>query len=412
MEDIEIRIERARALLQMKRAAEALQELMLVLETNPDNYTALILACAGCHELKDSIRTLEYAQKLVAAYPADDVAHYYMAIASDMNKNSRSAEAHIREAIAINPHDADYFGFLAALYIEKSDWERALDFANQGLEIDPENILCLNHRTYALTKLDRYDEVKTAVEDTLAASPDSWYSHSNVGWSKLETRDYNGAKSHFAEALRLNPNAEPARRGMLETLKASNFIYAWYLRYYFWLSKFSNQAQWFIIIAFVVGRRVIFGLAKKMPALYVIGFTMLLLVYTSWIIEPLGNFILMLDRFGRYVLKQHEKIAAVTVGTGFIGGLLLLGIGYFTDFFPLLVIGGVWATVIVPLGKFFHEEPETRSVFIKAYTALITLLAVSTIATMFIDSWFDTTLSAYTISVVAYTWIYNIRQSS
>lgn len=411
MEDNEKMIERARTLLQMNRTSEALAELTLVLTRQPDDYAALTLACACTYNLKDKQRMMDLAAKLVAAYPSDDIAHYYMALACELNKNSKLAEAHIRQSIAINPHEADYFGFVAALYIDKSVWLNALAYADKGLEIEPENVLCLNHRTYALTKLDRREEILSAVEDTLSASPDNWYSHSNVGWSKLETGDYGQAKHHFAEALRLNPNGDAARRGMIETLKASNFLYSWYLKYVFWLSKFNTQMQWAILIGFVVGRRLIAGLARSFPILYVLVFAMLLLVYTSWIIEPLGNFILMLNRFGRYVLKQHEKIAAMIVGTGFLGGLTLLTAGYFAGIEPLMITGGVWATVIIPVGKFFHEEPESRTTFIKLFTAGIALVAMAVIATLFINTGTEELLGAYSIGIVAYTWIFNLRQS-
>jgi tetratricopeptide (TPR) repeat protein len=410
-DDLDNSIEKARMLLQMKRTSEAIGELEKVLAQNPDSYMGLLLACAAYYEQQNKTRIKETANKFVATYPADDVAHYYMALASSLNKEAKAAEIHVRQAIAINPHDADYFGFLAALYIDKSDWTAGLMYANQGLEIEPENVLCLNHRTYCLTKLDRKEEILTAVQETLSVSPDSWYSHSNVGWSKLETGDYKEAKYHFAEALCLNPNAEQARAGMRETLKANNFLYKWYLKYQFWLGKFNNQMQWVVIIGFVIGRRVVFTLAASFPPLYILAFAMIFFVYSSWIIRPLGDFILMLDRFGRALLKDDEKKAGIAVGTGFLLGLMLCTIGYFADLMPLIVSGLVVATVIIPIGKYYHEDPETRSTFIKVFTLGITMVAVAVIVSQFIGDPEIVTM-AYIIGIAAYTWIFNIRQSA
>src|ERR1043165_1264451 len=411
MIDLETSLEKARTLLQMKRVTEALGELTQVLSHYPDNYIALVLCCDCYLQLKDKVKIKEVAEKLVAAYPSEDIAHYYMALAYDLNKKPALAENHIRQAIAINPHDADFFGFLSALYIEKSDWQQGLDFANQGLEIEPENVLCLNNRTQCLTKLGRKEEIITAVEDTLSASPDNWYSHANVGWSKLETGDYKAAKGHFAESLRLNPNADYARSGMLEAMKASNFLYRWYLQYVFWLSKMNTGMQWAVLIGFVVGRRVIAAFATQFPPLYALVFLMLFMVYTSWIIRPLGDFVLMLNRFGRYVLSKDETIAGLVTGIGFITGLLLLLAGWLTDSASLVVIGLILGTVIIPIGKYFHEDDETRTAFIKIFTAGTALLAIAAIVTQFVGG-AEIFQTGYVIAIVAFTWIFNFRQST
>jgi tetratricopeptide (TPR) repeat protein len=410
-EEIDRMIEKARALLHMKRTTEAINELEKVLAQNPDSYMGLVLICAAYYEQQNKVRIKEVAQKFVATYPADDVSHYYMALAYSLNRENKFAESNVRQAIAINPHDADYFGFLAALYIDKSDWAQALVYANQGLEIEPENVLCLNHRTYCLTKLDRKEEILTAVQETLSVSPDSWYSHSNVGWSKLETGDYKDAKHHFAEALRLNPHASQAIAGMRETLKASNFLYSWYLKYQFWLGKFNTQMQWAVLIGFVFARRVIFALAASFPPLYILAFAMIFLVYTSWIIRPLGDFILMLDHYGRALLKEDERKAGIIAGLGFLIGLPMALAGYFMDNPALTTIGLVVATVIIPISKYFHEDPETRSLFIKLFTVGIFLTAVAVIVAQFVGN-SELVVSAYTIGIVAYTWIFNFRQSN
>lgn len=411
MEEIEKMIEKARVLVQMNRLQDAMGEVEKILSIDPDNYVALTLSSSISYNLKDKGKTKNSAEKLVAAYPADDVAHYYMALAFDLNKKPVEAEREIREAIAINPYDADYFAFLSGCYIDKKEWEKGLEYANQGLEIEPENISCLNHRTLCLTKLERDDEILTAVEDTLSASPDNWYSHANVGWSKLETSDYEAAKHHFAEALRLNPNADYARQGMKEVLKAKNFLYKWYLKYQFWISKMGDKAQWAVLIGFVIGRRVVAGLAAVFPPLYIVVVALFALVYSIWIIQPLGDFILLLDPLGKYVLTGDEKKAGTITGIGVVGGIIFLVAGFAMQSYPLLVIGGVMATAIIPLARYFHEPEESRTAFIKIYTLIMGVLALACmVSTIFDKQGF--VLTAYIIGIVAYTWIYNIRNSS
>ncbi len=60
--------------------------------------------------------------------------------------------------------------------------------------------------------------------------------------------DHKQALEHFREALRLKPDMEWARNGMVEALKARYFLYRLMLRYYLWMSRFTRRGQWGMII--------------------------------------------------------------------------------------------------------------------------------------------------------------------
>ena len=409
MEEVEILVQRGRGLVELKRYPAAIAELKKALALDPEHYLALVFLC-GCYiDTKDKKLALVYAQKLDSTYPSDDLPHYYLALAWDMNGEPVKAMEEIRTAIEIDPYDADYFGFLAALYIENRDYKKALEFVEKGLEIDPENVLCLNHRTLILTKLGRKDDMASAAEDTLSASPDNWYSHANVGWSYLQSGDHKTAREHFMEALRLNPNAEHARDGMKESLKAHNVVFRWYLNYAFWMADKGDKVQWVVIIAFVFVRRIFSSLAQTYPAFYGVVALMFLLVYSMWIMDPIGDFILLTNRFGRHLLGDHEKKAGWITGLGLGISIVLALIGVAIGMEELYFSAGVVATSIIPLGRYFHAEPTTRTRFSHFATFAVVALALVALADiLFINDglW----VGIYITSLVVYSFTMNFHR--
>ena len=59
----------------------------------------------------------------------------------------------------------------------------------------------------------------------------------------LDEGKYPQAMEHFREALRLEPDMEWARLGVVETLKAKRVLYRPVLWYFLWISKFSSRAS-------------------------------------------------------------------------------------------------------------------------------------------------------------------------
>lgn len=405
--------DRARFFLHQKRYDQAIAELEKHLLADPSDLEGLVLMSACYAEMKNGEKANFYADKALGVAPENDLVYYYKAIASDLLNNPREAERHIRQAIEIDPFEADYFGFLSAMYIQKKEWSQALAYADQGLEIDPENTLCLNHRTLCLTKLDRHEELQSNIADALKANPYNAYTHANVGWSKLEQGDYAQSRIHFAEALRLNPGLEHARVGMIEAVKAKNVLYRMFLKYAFWMGKLKTQHQWIIILVLFIGARLLGGLSESLPVLFPVYILLIFLFYLSWIIKPLSDFILRLDSFGRYALDDQERRAADITGVGLIAGLLCLLISLLTDNVPYLICALFSLTVIIPLTRQFSGPVRLKKGFMYWYTTALTLTGVSACiwALLNPEKPISVAVLVYLIGFALYTWIANISAS-
>ncbi len=412
MDTTEILIEKARSLASLNRMEQAVIELEKVLLQEPDNIDALMLI-TGCYlELENTEKSDIYSGKLLQLAPDWSISHYYRALYFGTTKQLEQAEISIREAIQLDPYDADYFGFLAGIYIQHKRWDEALSYADQGLAIDPENRICLNHRTLCLTKLNRKAELFSSIEDTLQANPHDAYTHANVGWVKLEKGDFKEAKQHFAESLRLNPHSEHARLGMIEAIKARNILYRWFLQYSFWMAKNQSKTQWVVILLIFFGSRVLRTIARVYPIVYPVYFLLLFFIYLTWIINPLGNIFLRFDPLGKFALQKDEKLAADIVLYGMIGGFasLILSFTLSEAFF----IATVYCfTVIIPLSRYYDSEPQSRNKIITYLTFGLAIIGLGAVVATFLDfgDGLGILYGGYMIGLVAFLWISNISRA-
>src|SRR5438876_7808655 len=118
-----------------------------------------------------------------------------------------------------------------------------------------------------MVKLGRKAEAGTTIDAALARNPDSAVTHANQGWTLLEKGEPKKALEHFREALRLDPENEWARHGIVEALKARNVIYGLMLRHFLWMSKLSPAAQWGVILGGYFLNRMLGTAAKTSPDL-------------------------------------------------------------------------------------------------------------------------------------------------
>src|SRR5690606_22813560 len=142
-------------------------------------------------------------------------------------------------------------------------WDDAVQAADAGLAIEPQDTDCLNLRSLALTKLGRGKEATASVEASLAHDPNNPYTHQAIGFAKLHQGDAKQALVHFQEALRRDPTLDGARQGLVEALKAGNPIYRTVLGWFLWLERFEPQRRTQILIGIWIATMVLRRLLAK-----------------------------------------------------------------------------------------------------------------------------------------------------
>ncbi len=124
---------------------------------------------------------------------------------------------------------------------------------------------------------------------------------------------------HFREALRLEPNMEFARHGIVEAMKARNPIYRWILSFFLWMQRFSPRTQMLLVVGLVFGNRILHAVLQSVPMLQPlslpIALAYLLFVWMSWSASALFNLTLFTNSFGRLALSRKEKTEAILCGS-------------------------------------------------------------------------------------------------
>lgn len=375
-------LQRALLLLDQGRHALAEGEVRQALGQDPNDafaHAVLALTLVGQEKRADATTAAQQAIHFAPDFP---FAHFALArVLYDRNDYAGALRA-IEEAIRLDPSDADYLSLLAAIHVDERHWPAALEAAERGLQQDPEHVGCTNLRAMALVRLGRKAEAGATIDAALAKAPEDATTHANMGWTLLHRGDHKQALEHFREALRLDPESEWARAGIVEALKAQNFIYALMLRYFLWMAKFPPNTQWAIILGGYFGFRLASGLAAANPGLAVVlvplKFAYVVFALMTWLAQPLFNLLLRLNRFGRLALSREQIVASNWVGTC-LGLALVFVIGWLGTGLagPLLTGALVFGMLALPVSAVFNCEAGWPRTAMAAYSGLLAAVGLA-----------------------------------
>lgn len=369
-------LNRGLLLLQQNRPEMAEKEIRQALGEEPhDAFAHALLAGCLCDQQRFGDAT-EEAKQAIHLAPDMAYAHYVHArVLSDRNYDDEALFA-VREAVRLDPADADYSALEAALMVDKKKWPEALAAAERGLANDPEHVTCTNMRALALRNMGREDEAKATIETALKKNPENAVTHANQGWALLQSGQPRESLAHFKEALRLDPENEWAKAGIVEALKARNFIYAIFLKYFFFMSRLSSGAQWGIIVGGYLGNRLLGAAAKSNSALepFILPIRVLYLAFVvlTWTAQPLFNLLLRLNKFGRLALTREQIVASNWIGaTSGLALLCVIGI-FLTSAKGLFGVSAlVFGGLIIPLSGTFSAARGWPRQVMAVYTLIM-----------------------------------------
>ena len=411
-----VNLERALLLFQQTRYDLAEAELRQSLGTEPDNaYAHALLGLCLAHREQFQEASTE-TQQAIHLSPDFPFAHYALAhVYYDRNRFSEALAA-INEAIRLDPENADQYALLANVHLQEHRWREALNAAEQGLQFDPQHVGCTNLQAMAMVKLGRKSEAGRTIDTALSRHPENALTHANQGWTLLEHGDPKKAAEHFREALRLDPQNEWARQGIIEALKARNFIYAWMLKYFLWMAKFSQRGQWGIVLAGYFGNRILAVIAHENPRLapWILPLRILYVVFAlmTWLAYPFFNLVLRLNKFGRLVLSREQTIATNWFGLCLLLALIgLVGCAIRGLNSPWIVIALVFGLLLLPVAAVFRCAVGWPRNLMAAVTIGLALFGLADFALMFFNlaPW-DAAISllvTFAVCIMASTWLAN-----
>lgn len=395
-------------LFELGRFVDAISYLKKAIGEDSQSFETKYYLALSYFNIDEIEKSKELTYSILSENPDNEYVHFLLSQIYFSLSNFDKATHHIDISIKLNVTEADFFGQKSYIKLNRKKYNEALEIANEGLNIEPNNELCLNARIQALTKLDKKTEASSTIENLLEKDPENAYSHTNVGWSNLENGNNKKALEHFKEALSIDPNFDYAREGMSTALKSKNFLYNLYLKYSFWISKKSSKQQWF----FIIGLYLVYRFSVKFISnteysflIYPIVVLYLFFALGTWIMESLSNGILIFDNYGKYLLDKDERKS----GESFIILILLSILAIVSYFFIknnyLLLASFTFLCTIIPIPRAFLKDSKKSKLF--SFSIGILMLIIGLLGFLYIEDYFTLGITIF-ITLIAYTWLDNI----
>jgi tetratricopeptide (TPR) repeat protein len=361
------------------RHEEAIAALHRHLAVFPDDFDGHYELAVTRHAQGGNHKTaLEDIQRAIGLDPEAPHAHALRSSILDSLERHDEALAAADEALRL---DAEYpFAWFCKGHalLGKHRLAEAEQAARQALALDPEHSGSSNLLATVLRLQKRFDDAQVEIDRHLARDPENAWTFATSGWTALHQGDVKRAEQLFRESLRLDPEMEHARIGLREAYKGRSFLYRLFLRWVFFLQRYSEKNRWLVIIGLYLAYRFGSALLSAIHPLAAVPLIIayLLLCFGTWLASGLGHFLLLKDPLVRLTLNAEEKRDGLLVGGLFFGGAIVLIAGLTVLPFGIAFLGGAMMAAAVP-GSMVFDNPSTKGRLL--FTAItLTVLACGT----------------------------------
>jgi tetratricopeptide (TPR) repeat protein len=162
----------AEALLDGKRYSVAVEFLKAVrpkFEALGQFHYTLGLAYYGLHNAPSAIEELE---KATALEPQMEAAFYFLGNAYALAEEYEKASGAYRQAIALNPKQASYYGRMALVAEKLGNVEQVMSNLQQVVRLDPEDVISQVNLAKTLSKMGRLPEAIEQLQTAVKKAPD------------------------------------------------------------------------------------------------------------------------------------------------------------------------------------------------------------------------------------------------
>lgn len=335
---------RAEAAFNLQRYDLAADLCEQALVEEPNRYEAMQMLGTCCLNTDRLSEALYWSGHLIEAFPAEAYPYYLRGSVLTRRHAWEEALQAVQNALARDAAQPDFFALASALCEPLSRFEEAGHYAQAGLLLNPEHAGCL--KAYMLSLMGQERPFREVAERLVQLSPTDAEAHALLGqaeWS--EAGDAEAAMLHFREALRLHPDYEPARLGLLGMMRTRTVPYRLFnglqhvgeerigYKFLIYLSVFLTLAVYIVPLALFWQKFNPFWIFPAVLSYPVVSWLMsqgiarLLFRGGPLLGTALSNLWLLTNPFARHLLTAAERRQARVIG-GVLAGMLA-GIGYF-----------------------------------------------------------------------------------
>jgi tetratricopeptide (TPR) repeat protein len=372
-------IERLHLLQSQARWPESRTLLETYLADHPDESIAQLYYVNTLSNMGEKELARELIEPLLGENPDNPMVLRLAAIIELNDNKPKIAEQFAEQLMQMDAEDDDAYTLMAKAKLDQRNYDAALHYTDEALAINPQNTEALNMKIYIGGFLGNADTEETIAE-ALHLNPEDSSTIANHGYQLLRNGKVDEALERLKYALSLNPNDQLARFAMLEALKARFWPYRLYFKYQEAMAKMSGGASFGLMIGMWLGVNFLNGQASAnpeyapyiMPVVYIMVFLFLM----TWIIDPLMNFYLLTNKYGRLLLDKDDKLMASLVGGSLGMAVLSLVAWLITGGAVFQLFTAAFVMLTIPLGSFLRPKRKQPRLLLTLYTSALAAFAL------------------------------------
>ena len=182
--------------------AKALQE-------NPKSMEYLYFQSHIYRQLQMMDKAIESVRTMLRYEPDNAVAHAKLGdfLSEGNREEQEQAREEYQKAIACNPRHSYAYGRIGLFYEEEKNYEKALEYFNMQLEINPYDYYYIE-RGNVYMNINEYEKALQDFEAARDESPESQYPYYNMGVALMQLGRYEEAIEHLKKSIALS-DGEP-----------------------------------------------------------------------------------------------------------------------------------------------------------------------------------------------------------
>tara|TARA_R100000027_G_scaffold26772_2_gene19438 strand:+ start:13654 stop:14919 length:1266 start_codon:yes stop_codon:yes gene_type:complete len=375
-EDYHSRLLRGRMLRDHSRYEDALEYFNQAIGVRPDSVEAFVEKALCEVQLGNTREAKASIDQAISIDPEHGMAYAVKALVLLELDRPRDGCVMAKKAVSIDAANPTFHRILGQSYFRMEKLDRAEASLREALSIDPDDETAANLLTALLRRQNRMDENRDHMDRLLESNPENAFTHFNAGYSALQSTEYKKAEEHFRESLRLDPNFDEARKGLLQSFRARSTFYSLFLRYCFLMQRLSGGARWGLIIGLLLAVRVGRSLLEKVHPSLAIALVAVYMIFVFWgfLVGGISNLIVLSDRNARYALKKVDVLEGFIVGGFFFSGLLFAACAMLFSLPVFLPLALGFSASTIPLSMCFNNDSKA-GVWLFAALGSATVLA-------------------------------------
>jgi tetratricopeptide (TPR) repeat protein len=204
--------QRASALLQMGRPAEAAVVLKQALGHDPGHWKAAVLLSTAELRQGNNEAAIAAAQQAVALAPQQEWAYRVLSVAYTRSKRGDEARQAATMAVQLAPRQYQGYVVLVSALLQVRDRAGARTAAEQAIALNPQSATPFIQMSTAAHAAEDWELMELACKNALAREPENVIALNNLGCALLRQHRGPEAVPVYELAARLDPTFEPVKR--------------------------------------------------------------------------------------------------------------------------------------------------------------------------------------------------------